>query len=147
MRHSHWPVPNAALSLDRSNCAFPLVNLKTNPSIKAYLKFCKITKTPSWEPYNPSNEPVDSFELDIYNDGDLFDNTNDYMDDPINFYAEGNDSEERINPENPSKQDKDSDYDQPDEGPVYGVFYGSKRLWIFTRVSWTSQTRTGGGGS
>ena len=96
------------------------------------MKFCKITKTPSWEPYNPSNEPVDSFELDIYNDGDLFDNTNDYMDDPMNFYGEGDNSEERIDPENPSKQDKDSDYDQPEEGTVFVP----KALEFLSRVSW-----------
>ena len=83
-----------------------MVTLKTILSIKAYLKFCKLTKTPTWEPYNPSNEAVTSFELDIYNDGDVFDNTNDYMDDSFPFFEE-NDFEESNDQESPSKTDKD----------------------------------------
>ena len=89
-------------------------------SIKAYLKFCKMTKTPSWEPYNPSNEPITSFELDIYNDGDVFDNTNDYMDGSFPFYDE-NDSEEPIDQESPSKADKDADY-ADESGTEFGTF-------------------------
>ena len=95
------------------------------------MKFCKITKTPLWEPYNPaSTEPVDSFEMDIYNDGDVFDNTNDYMDDSVdqmNFYREESDSEERIDPEKPPKEDKDSDYVASDDsGTVYEIVQCSK---------------------
>ena len=91
------------------------ITLTTILSIKAYLKFCKITKTPSWEPYNPSNGLVTSFELDIYNDGDMFDNTNDYINDP--FYEE-NDSDDQ---ESPSKADKDVDY-VDESGTDFGTF-------------------------
>ena len=79
-----------------------------------------MTKTPSWEPYNPSNEPITSFELDIYNDGDVFDNTNDYMDGSFPFYDE-NDSEEPIDQESPSKADKDADY-ADESGTEFGTF-------------------------
>ena len=76
-----------------------------------------MTKTPSWEPYNPSNEPITSFELDIYNEGDVFDNTNDYMD---GSYDE-NDSEGQIDQESPSKADKDADY-ADESGTEFGTF-------------------------
>ena len=77
-----------------------------------------MTKTPSWEPYNPSNEAVTSFELDIYNDGDVFDNTNDYMDDSFPFFEE-NDFEESNDQESPSKTDKDY---VDESGTDFGTF-------------------------
>lgn len=70
--------------------------------------------------------PVGSFEIDIYNDRDVFDNTNDYMDDSFNFYEEEIDSEEKIDPEKRQKEDKDSDYVESDEsGTDYGTFGSS----------------------
>ena len=67
--------------------------------------------------------PLGSFEIDIYNDRDVFDNTNDYMDDSFNFYEEEIDSEEKIDHEKRQKEDKDSDYAESDEsGTDYGTF-------------------------